>query len=86
MPVKVTAAVIRSGLPSGCLMLRYGQGLSLSRRRIDDMIITVAGGTAPPDPEYLSEEGDFMSDFEMLYLMLTLGLLIVGILNLTNKK
>ena len=50
------------------------------------MIITVAGGTAPPDPEYLSEEGDFMSDFEMLYLMLTLGLLIVGILNLTNKK
>lgn len=58
----------------------------MSGRRNDDMIITVAGGTAPPDPEYLSEEGDFMSDFEMLYLMLTLGLLIVGILNLTNKK
>lgn len=68
-------------------MLRSGRGLSLSRRRNDDMIISVAGGTAPPDSGIpIRKKVIFMSDFEMLYLMLTLGLLIVGILNLTNKK
>ena len=46
----------------------------------------VAGGRVPTRSEFLFGGGGLMSDFEMLYLILTLGLLIVGILNLMNKK
>ena len=31
-------------------------------------------------------EGDYMSDFEMIYLFLTFCLVIIGILELTHKK
>lgn len=45
-----------------------------------------AGGRALTQSEYLSGEVIIMSTYEELMVILTVGLLIVAILNLKNKK
>ena len=39
----------------------------------------------PPDPRY-QEEVVLMSDFELLMIILTIGLLIAAVIDITNKK
>ena len=45
----------------------------------------IAGGRAPTCLEPV-RGGGFMSDYEMLMLILTIGLVIIGIAGLVNKK
>lgn len=50
------------------------------------MLNQAAGGRALTRTEYLSGEVIIMSTYEELQIILTIGLLIIAILNLKNKK
>ena len=49
------------------------------------VFIKAAGDVLPPDPS-LAEGVVIMSDYELLMIILTFGLLIVAIIDLTHKK
>ena len=52
---------------------------------LNTVLIRAAGGVLTPDPDS-PEEVMLMSDYEMLMVILTFGLLVTAILNLRNKK